>query len=367
MLKKINPSQADVIRKSKLADHPLLLTCQQVFKHYMATMERFDFCSEDLFVAVAQVIDRIFENPKEAPTYITGLWDQLKIDMKVNAQTFPPQNDLDTVCNILFYIVAGTLSLHWHSYYKQELVDQLLHIIDKKKVISDEDEKNDVIANLCCQSVGLDDWINNYDESDCWLSDEIDEVLQKKTTTPEIRPKKKVRNAKNWFTEDTFTYKGYDSDDYKTLRLNLIVSGLLDGFVKGDTPKQWVKNLFSGIPMPKSDKIVWTGTVSELTYFFRTLNGKKLLTYSDNGFFWDIVASHFQVETHFKKSVKKTAINPESLSHHTEKPNDANTKKLDNMIVYFEPYLNKLLPERDDDQEEERHKDMARKDYKFNH
>ncbi len=280
MLKKLNLNQADVIRKSKLADHPLLLTCQKVFKHYMATMERFDFCSEDLFVAVAQVIDRIFENPKEAPAYITGLWDQLKIDMKVNAQTFPPQNDLDTVCTILFYIVAATLSLHWHSYYKQELVGQLRHIIDKEKIIIDEDEKSDVIENLCSHSEGLEDWINGYNESDCWLSDEIDEVLQEKIIILKTsrkkqseKTKKKVAFKSTIDKPKTLKYFVHGNNGIlktQRRRVDLVFRKFNEWkWIDDQTGADDFNSLFEGDP--RHCNITWTGNATILTVLLKEL------------------------------------------------------------------------------------------------
>ncbi len=125
----------------------------------------------------------------------------------------------------------------------------------------------------------------------------------------------------------------------------------------------------TGLPKgPLNTKIVWTGTVSELTYFFRTLKGKKLIKWSDEDYLWNIVASHFRVETQYKTKISKKDIDPESLSHHTEKPNDANNKKLDSIITFFDCNLFKYLQEKDHEKEleDEKNEEMARKDYIYN-
>ena len=178
-LKKLKESPAQRIR-NKFHDHPLLQTCQQVFRHYMAEMNSFDFTSEDLFIEVANVIDAIFDNPSFANEYIEEMWDNLKIELKTRENPAPPQEDLNTVCGVLFYIVAAVLSLHWREYYNTKMVKQLCKIVEQKAIFSKNGEQEEIIKNLCKHAEGLEDWINEYDESEEWLSDEIDFSLKDK-------------------------------------------------------------------------------------------------------------------------------------------------------------------------------------------
>ena len=155
MLKKLNQNLRENLR-SKFRDHPLMLTCSAVFHHYMADMEQFDFTEEDMFVEVAKVLDNILGNPSGAQQYISELWDDLKIDLKRQSQTSPPQADLDTVCGVLHYVVAATLSLHWHSFYKESLVGQIREIVADKHIFPTEKEQERIIDNLCKSAEKLD-------------------------------------------------------------------------------------------------------------------------------------------------------------------------------------------------------------------
>lgn len=176
MLKNLEKSQVEKLR-SRFREHPLLLTCQQAFRHYMASMESFNFTSEDLFVETAVAIDEIFDSSTDAQQYLKDLWDNLKIKLKSRTQPVPSQGDLNTVCSVLFYVVAATLSLHWRDYYKNEIVDLLRQIVEKKGLLIDIDEQKDIVENLCAHSEGLEAWINEYEDSEGWLSDEIEEAL----------------------------------------------------------------------------------------------------------------------------------------------------------------------------------------------
>lgn len=175
MLKNLEKSQEEKLR-SRFREHPLLLTCQRAFRHYMASMESFNFTSEDLFVEAATVIDEIFDAPTDAIQYIEDLWDNLKIKLKGRTQPVPSQTDLNTVCSVLFYVVAATMSLHWREYYNKEIVGLLRQLVEKKGLFIDEDEQKEIIENLCKHSEGLEAWINEYEDSEEWLTDEIAET-----------------------------------------------------------------------------------------------------------------------------------------------------------------------------------------------
>lgn len=175
-LTKYEPNLAEKL-KFRFHDHPLLLTCQSAFHHYMADMSQFDFASEDMFILTANVIDTIFEEPAYAPQYIESLWDNIKIELKQKAHVIPPQEDLNVVCKVLFYVVAATLSLHWREYYNNEIVGLLRQTVDKKGSFIDVEEQKEIIENLCKHAEGLKDWISGYENSKEWLSDEIAEAL----------------------------------------------------------------------------------------------------------------------------------------------------------------------------------------------
>ncbi|MBR6169883.1 MAG: hypothetical protein IKQ51_04150 [Bacteroidaceae bacterium] len=143
----------------------------------MAEMNQFDYTSEDLFVEAADVIDTIFEEPEYATKYIEELWDNVKIKLKKNVSITPPQDDLNIVCAVLFYVVATTFRLHWQKYYNTEIVNMLEGIVRKKGQFKDVNEQREVIDNLCIHTESLETWINEYEDSEEWLSDEIETCL----------------------------------------------------------------------------------------------------------------------------------------------------------------------------------------------
>lgn len=188
MLKNIEKSQVEKLR-SKFREHPLLLTCQQAFRHYMASMESFNFTSEDLFVEAAIAIDEVFDSPTDAPQYLEDLWDNLKIKLKSRTQPTPTQADLNIVCGVLFYVVAATMSLHWREFYNKEIVGLLRQIVGKKGFCVNEEEQKDIIENLCKHSEGLEVWVNEYEDSEDWITDEIDACLRDNQA---MEPKRKL-------------------------------------------------------------------------------------------------------------------------------------------------------------------------------
>ncbi len=326
---------------------------------------------EQLFVDASQTLDSILQTGDIQKEQCQRLWTDTYNKYREQDSTACKPEDTKTEVAMLFYVVMYGLQTVSHSHYCGTLQKTLLGCVHKfygsRECQSIERKLRGSVNQYSTEMVA---WMEEYFISKESLTKEIDDVLWEKAAAAEIGPKKKknTRSAKNWFTEGTFKYKDYDSDTYKEQKLYLIASGLLGDFVKADTKKQWIMNLFSGIPMPKSDIIVWKGTEGELAYFFRTLNTKKLIIYFEDHL-WDIVASHFKVETQYGEKVRRININPESLSHHSEKPNDANKKKLDNIINYFSFDVTGYLNERDyeKEQEKERYDNMARKDYGYNH
>ncbi len=243
----------------------------------MATMEQFDYRSEDLFVASANVIDQIFSNPKEAPIYISELWDNTKIGMKTNAYPVPPQSDLDVVCTILFYVVAGTLSLHYHSFYHTKLVDLLLDNIEKHKAICNQEEQKEIIQNICYHAEELKSWINDYEETADWLSDQITEAITTSNTN----------NKKDDFKPCGTTFM---KTALLTDTLIDIICQRLTQANKLDASPGNFRKLFSGINQQFT--MTWRGTGGELRDFFKILITNKKYASPQRGY-QKILQSHF--------------------------------------------------------------------------
>lgn len=190
--------------------------------------------------------------------------------------------------------------------------------------------------------------------------------------------KRKKEKKKNWFTTATFTYKGMKTDLFKDARLELAASSLITLFINGIIRdnrgqtidcKQYVIDLFSGTGIEAENTLIWKGNMVELAYFFRELNRNKRLEWSEDELFWDIVASHFRIETELKNgNLRKCGVTPDSLKTYSANPKTEIKKQLDIIVSYFNPDMSELLSKRNIDSEEEaensRNQAMAENDYR---
>jgi len=314
--------------KRRFLDHPLLLTCQSAFHHYMADMSQYDFTSEDLFLVASEVIDTIFEEPASAPQYLEGLWDNVKIALKKYNSVPPPQEDLNTVCKVLFYVVAATLSLHWKAYYNTELVSLLFQAVDDKRAFDGTEEQRRIISNLCKHSEGLEEWINEYEDSRDWLTDEIEACLRDNQA---MEPKRKLNSKpeKQHGVEYPVFSKGSGvTDDHIVALYRLLTTR---GWISTQTCLVDFKRLFSG----KSNEceIIWTGQdklgsneptslgVSALYVLFKKMADEGLInTGSKANRVGPILEMHFvDTEGHYLTSVSNARKTSEKANAYIER------------------------------------------------
>ena len=197
----------------------------------------------------------------------------------------------------------------------------------------------------------------------------------KKPKDTNSKPRPKSTKNKNAFTRETFTFKGLNEDQFKGQRTELFCDLLFKDFVAAkenetDIEKEKIEKLFTGIPLKKDEKIVWKGAKKELVCFFRQL--KAHLEYSSKVSFWDIVASHFVIETEGKKivqgkrKVRRVAISGDSLQHTSGKPKEDMMTKLEDcvkMLTIPIPELLKItMNKTEHDAQEDRDKAIAEKD-----
>ena len=206
-----------------------------------------------------------------------------------------------------------------------------------------------------------------------WVEDSIAQVepINKKENkgnqkTRNTSKKKKRQSKKPGYISTTFVYKGYEEDNYRKQRLDLIADSLT-AFIDASTKKQLIKSLFKGIPLQEKDKLTWIGTQAELAYLFRQLH--KYLNCTDDEYYWQTVAAHFIIETKYKKTTRKVAVSADKLKSNTQKPKADLKKKLDDIVFYFGADLTKLLGQYKKDSEEvenEQNEDLSKKDFYWN-
>ena len=185
----------------------------------------------------------------------------------------------------------------------------------------------------------------------------------------------KVTKNTNAFTKQTVTCKELKGDQFKKQRLGVFCDLLFEYFVAAkeesrDIERERIEKLFTGKPLNEDEKLIWKGAKKELAYFFRQL--RKHLEYSSEVGFWDIVASHFIIETEGKKmvqgkrKVRCVAISADSLQSSTEKPKDDIMKKLDDIINVLTANIADVLQHHrnnmEEDEEDNRNKAFADKD-----
>ena len=182
------------------------------------------------------------------------------------------------------------------------------------------------------------------------------------------KPKPKAPKNTNAFTKSTFTCKGLNEDQFKVQRLALFCDGLFGNFVatkevEKSIEKEKLEKLFTGKPLKKDERITWMGAKKELVYFFRQF--KDYLEKPSTESYWDIVASHFIIETQGKKKVRKVAISADSLQSTTEKPQKGMMKKLDDIIMTLTAPIAEVFQlhsnNAKEDAEATRNKDLADK------
>lgn len=301
MLKNIEKSQVEKLR-SKFREHPLLLTCQQAFRHYMASMESFNFTSEDLFVEAAIAIDEVFDSPTDAPQYLEDLWDNLKIKLKSRTQPTPTQADLNIVCGVLFYVVAATMSLHWREFYNKEIVGLLRQIVGKKGFCVNEEEQKDIIENLCKHSEGLEVWVNEYEDSEDWLTDEIEACLRKRKPEPQKEESKKQPKDYSKYSFELILPERFKGKENKLLeylyaelkdkhfiadydvKLDRELAHLIPNIAEKN--KLAFNNVFSG--QDTDYHILWIGDKVELRYFLSQLKEREALSWKAGPGIWQI-------------------------------------------------------------------------------
>lgn len=343
-LKKLDENQVEKLT-NRFREHPLFLTCQQAFRHYMASMEQFDFTSEELFVEVATVIDKILYEPNDAPQYIEGLWDNLKIKLKSRSSVIPPQSDLNMVCGVLFYVVAAALCLHWREYYNIEIVGLLRQTVEKKRLFIDENEQEEIIENLCRHAEGLEEWINQYEESRQWLSDEIETCLRKrKLEQKEVDSTKHKKDYSKYSFELTFPnrLKGKENQLLEWLHDDLLDKHLIADYdinlcrelahlVTDIAGKN--KLIFSSVFSGKDTEyhIVWTGKKVELRYFISQLKARQVLSWKKGPGIWQITRNRIW----YRNNKGEIVQFGETDFGKGNKP--ASTNKLDKIIDFIAP------------------------------
>lgn len=198
-----------------------------------------------------------------------------------------------------------------------------------------------------------------------------DNPSKKSSSKAKTNGKRLLKNKSNTFTKSTFTCDSLQEDPkIAENRMALFCDSLFNDFVNAKDEdkakvRRIVEKLFTGKPLNENEKLVWIAAKKELVYFFRQL--KKYLAYPSKDNFWNIVASHFVIQTQGKRKVRPVPISAESLKSTTESPKQDIVKKLDRLVKLLTSPIGEVLQQYSADKEEEsqdaRYQQLAEKAY----
>ncbi len=242
--------------------------------------------AEDIFFEVSRTVDFIlFKKEDMSQKDINGLWTLLVNDIHdLNPNT--DDKTMNLFAGTIFLFAKEIFVHHCENVFREKINDMLSETLENHLGdYYDDKVYKGIIRSLTECSQQLDEWINDYEESDFSLSDEIEDVLSN-VDKPED---KKIDFTP---TGQTFTKTTKVTD----LQLTLIMQRLAKAnrLDPNGSADDWLK-LFSGVNSMFTIK--WLGTPGELRDLFKLLTkpkGKNKTGYVTPLYnYQQIVQSHF--------------------------------------------------------------------------
>lgn len=131
---------------------------------------------EDVFREVAYMFDYLLSAEGLNQQRVDGLWVLLVNDIRIWKPDVQ-EADKMLMAGTVFSIVKKILCHHSESRYCETIHDMLDVTIEKELSVPDEQEHQQFLDRLSECSVMLSEWVNQYEDSDEWLSEEIGSVL----------------------------------------------------------------------------------------------------------------------------------------------------------------------------------------------
>lgn len=256
--------------------HPLLSTCIKVFSHRFGKLEGLQVTEFDVFRESAQLLDYLLCLELDInQALVDNYWDMLYNDIrKWDAKV--TDHDKQMVTGTIFMVVRATLTQYWDSRYSETVCELLNYTLERKLQDCDKQEQTEFLQRLMDQSPILCKWINCYNDSEEWLSDQISDT---------------VTSTNGEADEDDFKPCGitFSKTALLTDKLIDVIGQRLAKANKLEASPDDFRKLFSGVDQQFT--LTWLGTGGELRDFF------KMLT--DNGYakpkrgYQQILKSHF--------------------------------------------------------------------------
>jgi hypothetical protein len=175
MLSKLTEQETTLVRNHyNTSGNPLFLALDEVFTKRAAYLEGLDIGVEEVFLAVAQLLDKLF-NTEVSQQDVDKLWTELFNDIR-KIKIDATKHDKQQVTHTIFAIVRKLLCHHWKSLYCDTLYDMLGETIKREMRNSDNDELAQFEEGLFEHSEALSEWINNVYEGN--LGADIETLLK---------------------------------------------------------------------------------------------------------------------------------------------------------------------------------------------
>ena len=170
--------------------------------------------AEDIFFEVSRTVDYILYNGSiVTQKEINGLWTLLVNDIhEVNPNTDDKIKKL--YAGIVFLFTKEILGHHCEKVFRETITEMLSETLENQlgDYYGDEVYKG-IICSLIECSQQLDEWINDYDDSDYCLSDEIANAVTFQSSTKDGKvneEEKEIRVVDEEKLSSHFKVKGFD-------------------------------------------------------------------------------------------------------------------------------------------------------------
>lgn len=260
MLHKLNKTERNRLReKYESEKHPLFLACDAVFMPRTAHLNGVIIETEEVFCAVAALLDTLFKAEHVTQQFVDGLWTQLFRDIR-QLKPDASEHDKIQVTHTIFSIVKKLLCHHWESRYCDTMFDLISQTIKKECRDADKEEIELFHEKLLEFSDALDNWVNNVYYGN--LSSDIETVIKGKAAEMKPLPRS-GRRAKDLNTiVETFNYKPLLDD--RGARLQAFFNALKGRYIDKNTDLKNFMDLFQNTTTKA--KIVWIQEIIKLKY-----------------------------------------------------------------------------------------------------
>lgn len=187
IIKQLSDEERQAVQ-SLFGQHPVYAACYAAFNPRSAHLENVNFEAEDVFCAVAALLDELFQVSEPTQLYVDSLWTELYKDIR-KSKSDATAHDKQQVAHTVFAIVRKLMCHKAELRYSDTLFDMLGCTIQKETDDADKREFQLFQERLREFSGDLDAWVNH--EYGGRLSDEIQEEMSK------VIPKEQKGKATN--------------------------------------------------------------------------------------------------------------------------------------------------------------------------